>query len=116
MLDWETYGSTFSGRGRYGSCCNEFSLWEANIESTSMNFRPCNSAGLFILSWFSKWIIGLIVNIVGPKRCNSTNGNECDEQCDKDGCDYNPYRVGNKTFFGMKLAFPFIFSFHQLLY
>lgn len=38
-------------------------------------------------------------NILGPHRCTSSTG-ECGNVCDHDGCDFNPYRLENKTFYG----------------
>lgn len=44
-----------------------------------------------------------------PHNCNTTEATTCDATgtgcarnnvCDADGCDYNPYRLGNTTFYG----------------
>ncbi|KAF9632620.1 putative glycoside hydrolase family 7 protein [Lasiodiplodia theobromae] len=43
-------------------------------------------------------------DIVGQVRCNGTECGDGDNRyggvCDKDGCDFNPYRMGNETFYG----------------
>lgn len=59
-------------------------LWEANSISTAYTPHPCSS--------------------VGPTRCS---GNDCGDGsnrygglCDKDGCDFNSYRLGDQSFYG----------------
>ena len=64
-----------SGTGKYGSCCNELDIWEANSYSTVYNSHVCI--------------------IRGQTRYEVDSG-----VCDKDGCDFNPYRLGDKSFFG----------------
>ena len=65
-----------SGTGKYGSCCNELDIWEANSYSTAYNSHVCI--------------------IRGQMRYDKDAG-----VCDKDGCDFNPYRLGDKSFFGL---------------
>ena len=72
--------------GQAGICCQEFDVWEANKTSTAMTAHPCMIAS-------------------GSFKCNDpvTCGDaehRYDGICDKDGCDYNPYRMGVKNFFG----------------
>merc|ERR1712080_91814 len=75
-----------SGKGHYGSCCVEMDIWESNSVATSYTPHTCST--------------------VGPVRCEGTDcgDNASDERydgvCDKDGCDFNPWRMGDKTFFG----------------
>jgi cellulose 1,4-beta-cellobiosidase len=74
-----------SGVGKYGICCNEMDIWESNKHDSAFTPHVCKTAG--------------------PYRCTGT---ECGDNgpdrykghCDKDGCDLNAYRAGNKTFFG----------------
>lgn len=76
-----------SGTGRYGSCCNEMDIFEANRISTAYAPHVCT--------------------VQGQTRCE---GADCGDDnatgqrntgfCDKDGCDFNPYRLGDKTFYG----------------
>merc|ERR1712038_411705 len=70
---------TDSGRtfGKYGSCCAEMDIWEANRLDTAYTAHPCSVDGLY--------------------RCE---GAGCDSQCDKAGCDFNSWRMGDHTFFG----------------
>ncbi|CAI5715434.1 unnamed protein product [Peronospora destructor] len=77
------------GFGKYGACCAELDIWEANRISNAYTTHPCTSS----------------TKTIGPLRCMTAK--ECgddkaryDGVCDKDGCDFNPYRMGNKTFFG----------------
>lgn len=72
--------------GHYGTCCAELDIWEANMISTQMTVHSCSTEGQF--------------------RCE---GVDCGDNskvdrfkgvCDKDGCDYNPFRVGEHDFFG----------------
>lgn len=74
-----------AGFGKYGSCCAEFDIWEANKISSAYTSHPCKSDG--------------------PTRCDNPHDcgdgkNRPDGVCDKDGCDLNPFRAGVKDFFG----------------
>lgn len=60
-------------------------VWEANSISAAFTPHVCSTAG--------------------PSRCNSTEtcgagADRADGTCDKDGCDFNSYRMGNTTFYG----------------
>lgn len=74
-----------SGEGLYGSCCNEMDVWQSNAYATVFAAHPCAGAP-------------------GQTRCS---GDDCGPAadrygglCDPDGCDFNPYRQGNTTFYG----------------
>jgi cellulose 1,4-beta-cellobiosidase len=68
------------GTGKFGACCTEMNIWEANNMATTLTPRVCSKKG----------------------RCS---GAECDGGeagwCDEDGCDYNPYRLGDTSFLGL---------------
>jgi len=73
-----------SGKGSYGTCCPELDIWEANSISTAFTPHPCT--------------------VSGQTRCS---GNDCGDGanrytgvCDKDGCDFNAFRMGNQSFYG----------------
>ena len=68
-----------SGIGHYGTCCNEMDIWESNSISTAYTPHVCT--------------------VKGQTRCE---GSDCGGNgfCDRGGCDFNPYRLGDKTFFG----------------
>lgn len=81
LLDWDTK----TGMGKYGICCAEMDIWEANKMAQAYTAHVCDTAG--------------------PTRCSGVDcgdndGHRYDGHCDKDGCDFNPYRLGDKTFFG----------------
>ena len=59
-------------------------IWEANSMDTAYTPHPCT--------------------VTGPYRCTGTTSNTPTDRyggvCDPDGCDFNSYRMGDKTFFG----------------
>ncbi|KAF2205491.1 exoglucanase-like protein 1 precursor [Delitschia confertaspora ATCC 74209] len=73
-----------AGSGKYGSCCPEMDIWEANSISTAYTPHPCS--------------------VSGQTRCTGTDCGDANERyngvCDKDGCDFNSYRMGVKDFYG----------------
>ncbi|KAJ1562184.1 hypothetical protein HK096_001277 [Nowakowskiella sp. JEL0078] len=73
-----------AGTGNFGSCCNEMDIWEANNMGSAYTPHVCTGTGL--------------------TKCTGTNcGSGADRYngiCDKDGCDFNPYRMGVQSFFG----------------
>jgi len=62
-----------------GSCCNEMDLWEANSEATQLTPHACNVTGLYECE---------------GAACGS------DGVCDKSGCGFNPYGLGDHSFYG----------------
>ncbi|KAF8881888.1 glycoside hydrolase family 7 protein [Infundibulicybe gibba] len=76
-----------AGAGNYGSCCNEMDVWEANSVSAAYTPHPCT--------------------VDGQTRCS---GDDCaiDSRysgvCDPDGCDFNSFRMGDKSFYGKGLT------------
>lgn len=84
ILDWSPEGSD-TGVGKYGSCCTEMDIWEANSISTAYTPHACS--------------------VDGQTRCETaTDCGEDDHRydgvCDKNGCDMQTFRLGNKTFWG----------------
>ncbi|KAL7274158.1 Exoglucanase 1 [Rhizina undulata] len=85
ILNWTaSENDSNAGTGQYGSCCNEMDIWEANSISAAYTPHVCS--------------------ITGQYRCNGTECGDGDNRyggvCDKDGCDFNSYRMGNTTFYG----------------
>ena len=80
--DWNSDKQT----GRYGSYCPEIDIWESNLNATAFTPHVCK--------------------VEGQTRCEGIDcGDDASNQrysgiCDKDGCDFNPYRLGNRTFYG----------------
>jgi cellulose 1,4-beta-cellobiosidase len=73
-----------SGTGQYGTCCIEMDIWEANKISEAYTPHVCT--------------------VQGQTRCSGAQCGDGDDRyngvCDKDGCDFNAYRVGVKNFYG----------------
>jgi cellulose 1,4-beta-cellobiosidase len=85
MLDWKPSATDpNAGSGRYGACCSEMDIWEANSVSSAYTPHPCT--------------------VTGPYRCEGTQCGDGDSRysgvCDKDGCDFNAYRMGDTSFYG----------------
>ena len=81
VLDWNSQ----TAMGKYGTCCPEFDIWEANKVSSAFTAHPCT--------------------VDGHTRCNDDSGVSCgdnryDGVCDKDGCDLNAFRANVKDFYG----------------
>ncbi|KAK6350398.1 hypothetical protein TWF718_003590 [Orbilia javanica] len=74
-----------AGFGKYGACCSEMDIWEANSISNAYTPHTCRDAGLFRCG--------------DAVTCGDGN-NRYAGVCDKDGCDFNPYRQGNHNFYG----------------
>ncbi|KAH8807048.1 cellulose 1,4-beta-cellobiosidase precursor [Flagelloscypha sp. PMI_526] len=85
-LDWTpSPNDTQAGFGRYGSCCNEVDVWEANSMAAAYTGHPCSGSGV-------------------QTQCEGTTcgegSNRYNGLCDKDGCDFNSYRMGAKAYLG----------------
>ncbi|TFK35511.1 cellobiohydrolase I [Crucibulum laeve] len=72
-----------AGFGNWGACCNEMDIWEANSISAAYTPHPCTAPGL--------------------TRSTGALG-RYDTVCDPDGCDFNSYRMGDKSFYGKGLT------------
>merc|ERR1711863_69737 len=75
-----------AGMGHYGTCCFEFDIWEANSQSSAYTNHPCDVEGQY--------------RCEGVECGDNESDNRFDGVCDKDGCDYNHWRQGDKTYFG----------------
>ncbi|KAI0778349.1 cellobiohydrolaseI [Trametes elegans] len=73
-----------AGTGSFGSCCNEMDIWEANMNGAAVTPHVCT--------------------VDSQTRCEGTECGAGDERydglCDKDGCDFNSFRMGDQTFLG----------------
>jgi len=78
--------SPWNNTGHYGSCCAEMDIWEANSLVQAYTSHPCSSDNAY--------------------RCEGTEcgDNASDERydgvCDKDGCDFGSWRVGDHNYYG----------------
>merc|ERR1711910_116393 len=92
MLDWG--GSDTdpnSGTGRYGSCCAEMDLWEANSRAQAYTTHPCAISGAY--------------RCEGTECGDNDSGERYDGVCDKDGCDFASYRYGDQKYWGKGSGF-----------
>ncbi|KAJ3483010.1 hypothetical protein NLI96_g6591 [Meripilus lineatus] len=86
VQDWTpSPNDTNAGTGKYGTCCNEMDIWEANQNAAAYTPHVCTKEG--------------------PYRCTGTECGDGDNRyggvCDKDGCDFNSWRMGDQTFLGL---------------
>jgi cellulose 1,4-beta-cellobiosidase len=85
-IDWKPNpNDKNAGSGFYGTCCNEMDVWESNSMAAAVTPHVCT--------------------VQGQYRCNGTEcgdgtANRYNGVCDKDGCDFNSYRMGNTSFLG----------------
>ncbi|KAH9932018.1 cellobiohydrolaseI [Epithele typhae] len=85
VLNWTpSANDSNAGTGHYGACCNEMDVWEANSMGAAYTPHVCS--------------------VSTQTRCE---GNDCGDGsnryggiCDKDGCDFNSWRMGDQTFLG----------------
>jgi len=86
ILDWKpSPNDKNAGIGMYGTCCTEMDIWESNSMATAYTPHICS--------------------VNGQTRCNGTQCGDAPDNryngvCDKDGCDFNSFRQGDKNFFG----------------
>lgn len=79
-----------SGAGKYGSCCTEFDVWEANSAGMAYTAHACNVTESYRCE-------GAACGDNGPDRFNGV--------CDKNGCDFQTHRLGDTTFYGTGSTF-----------
>ncbi|KXT09663.1 hypothetical protein AC579_3016 [Pseudocercospora musae] len=86
IADWTpSTGDSNSGTGSTGACCAEMDIWEANSVSAAFTPHPCDGTGLTACK--------------STETCGAGDS-RYDGICDKDGCDFNSYRMGNESFYG----------------
>jgi len=87
VIGWNPSGKDPNGgSGEFGNCCHELDIWEANSIDTAVTAHVCRTTGQ--------------VKCNGTTGCGDIGPNRYVGQCDRDGCDYNTYRLGNQTFYG----------------
>ena len=97
VKDWHT---TKAGPvGAYGNCCSELDIWEANAYATAFTTHACDTTGPLKCTTDEK------CGETAPEcKCCDLEDCPCCKRysgvCDKDGCDFNSYRMGDKKFFG----------------
>ena len=92
LIDWVPSATdSNSGVGKYGSCCTEMDIWEANLMSNAYTLHTCTVEGQYTCT---------------GTKCGDISADEgYDGVCDKDGCDYTPYRLGATDFYGAGASF-----------
>ncbi|KAK4234295.1 glycoside hydrolase [Achaetomium macrosporum] len=75
-----------AGVGPYGGCCAEIDVWESNSHSFAFTPHGCQN---------NKYHVCETSNCGGTYSEDRFAGD-----CDANGCDYNPYRMGNQDFYG----------------
>ena len=90
--DWQpSDNDASSGAGHFGTCCMEFDIWEANRKSQAYTSHPCDTNGQ--------------ESCEGIDCGDNNTDDRYDGVCDKDGCDFAPYRNGDTTFYGEGSSF-----------
>jgi len=84
ILDWNS--THVPPIGHYGACCAEMDIWEANSRATAYTPHPCDQPGL--------------TKCEGIQCGDNANGDRYLGICDKDGCDFNSFRLGDDSFYG----------------
>ncbi|KAG7150321.1 putative exoglucanase type C like protein [Verticillium longisporum] len=80
-----------SGVGNLGACCAEMDIWEANKISTAYTPHPCQNNAYHTCQ--------------GDKCGGTYSADRYGGDCDPDGCDFNSYRQGDKSFYGEGTGF-----------
>merc|ERR1712084_109656 len=86
MEDWVPSDTDKNaGTGKYGSCCTEIDIWEANKQAMAYTMHSCSPGE--------------------QTRCEGVDCGDNGEDrfkglCDKNGCDIQPHRLGTHNFFG----------------
>jgi len=75
-----------SGTGDMGACCAEMDLWEANKVATAFTPHPTTIKGLYVC--------------MKDEECGSQDGDRFKSVADRDGCDINAFRMGERNFYG----------------
>jgi cellulose 1,4-beta-cellobiosidase len=75
-----------AGVGKYGACCAEIDIWESNSHAFAFTPHPCENNNYHVCE---------------DQNCGGTYSDDrFAGLCDANGCDYNPYRMGNTNFYG----------------
>jgi len=91
--DWKpSSNDANSGKGRYGSCCAELDIWEANAKSQAFTTHPCT-------------VVGQTQCTPGTQCGDNDTGDRYNGVCDKDGCDFASYRLNDRTYYGSGSGF-----------
>lgn len=79
-----------AGVGDMGACCAEMDIWEANKIASAYTPHPCENSAYH--------------SCEGDSCGGTYSADRYAGDCDPDGCDFNSYRQGDKTFYGEGLT------------
>jgi cellulose 1,4-beta-cellobiosidase len=94
VLDWKpSKTDKNAGFGKYGTCCVEMDIWEANSMSTAYTAHSCDVDG--------QMRCGDDKDELGATGCGDNDKHDRFKgHCDKNGCDFATRRLGDASFFG----------------
>lgn len=108
-LEWDSSKSN----GLYGACCAEFDIWEANKISQAFTNHVCIDTPNYPEEKITKCndadftaapdhpTFGFCGDNEGVRDQPNFGGDaRMNSMCDKNGCDFQPYRLGDTTFYG----------------
>ena len=72
--------------GKYGACCAEFDIWEANKYAQAYTTHPCINSGQTSCTGTS---CGGFDSVTAPLGT-----------CNRDGCAFQPWQLWDKNFYG----------------
>ncbi|KAK4159896.1 glycoside hydrolase [Cladorrhinum sp. PSN259] len=76
-----------AGVGPMGGCCAEIDIWESNAHSYAFTPHACKNTNKY--------------HVCNTDTCGGTYSEDrFAGNCDANGCDYNPYRMGHPDFYG----------------
>jgi len=84
--------------GGYGHCCAEMDIWEANAHATAFTTHACTTPASLKCEGDECGDT--------PANCDCCDKEDCpccgryNGVCDKDGCDFNSFRMGDEEFYG----------------
>ncbi|KAH9855750.1 exo-cellobiohydrolase [Lenzites betulinus] len=81
--------SANTGTGAMGTCCTEMDIWEGNSMGEAFTPHVCSVTEQTACT---------------GDDCGNESDNRYDALCDKDGCDFNSFRMGDKSFLGPGLT------------
>jgi hypothetical protein len=114
-------GDPNSGDGKFGTCCTEMDIWEANSISAAVTPHMCTVSGQYRCNGTecgdgTQRFLGVRLCGARARPLRATRAFTLQpplppptpplppptrgQVCDKNGCDMNPFRLGNAGFYG----------------
>jgi cellulose 1,4-beta-cellobiosidase len=93
-----------SGAGMFGTCCNEMDIWEGKF----LTSRWVQFTKFAIANKNAAAFTPHVCSVAGQVQCSGIDCGDGAQRaqglCDKDGCDFNSFRMGVKNFLGPGLT------------